>query len=150
MLYIGVDPIENCEIGRLVGMHEALLNSAIYTYEKALIKDWVIFFRGEWVNALLHEDFNAFRKSVSDSVMGEKFVLSLMDGLSERMAGGATDETIALAAQQILGDRCAFAPDTLREAIEAPLLEFAKKFKTDLPGLNLHIPSSAQLKQTRK
>ena len=141
MIYVGADTLENPEIGRLVGMHEAFLNSALYSFEKALVKDWMHFFRGEWVNAILHEEFSGLIKSLKDSVRGEKFILSFMDSLSDKVMVGAADESLIPIASQILGDRCAFVPENVSAAVEGPLLEFVKKNKSDLPRLHVPAPS---------
>lgn len=130
-------------MGRLVGMHEGLLNSAVFSFEKALIKDWQTFFRGEWASALLHDDFENFKQSLVDPVHGEKFVLSLMDSLSEKVASGVSDEDISKATSQILGDRCAFVPENVCAAIETPLMEFVKKYKSDFSKFQMPIMSQS-------
>lgn len=144
MIYIGVEPIENLQLGRLVGFHEALLNSAVYCFEKALIKDWLTFFRGNWVTAVLHEEFETVRQNLSDPINGEKYVLSLMDSLSEKVMTGVSDEDIVKASSQILGDRCAFVPESVTGTIEAPVMDFVKKYKSDFPRMYIPIPHNSR------
>ena len=148
LIYVGVEPIGNTQLGRLVGLHEGLLNSAIYSFEKALIKDWLTFFRGGWVKAILHDEFSRFERTLHDPIKGEKFVLSLMDTLTEKVMAGASEELVAKAAHQILGDRCAFIPETGTAAVEGPLMEFVKKYKSDFP--ELYVPHASHSRSAKK
>lgn len=148
LIYVGVDPIRSTQLGRLVGLHEALLNSAIYSFEKALIKDWLAFFRAEWVKAVLHDEFTRFRQTLHDPISGEKFVLSLMDTLSEKVMAGASEELAVKAAHQILGDRCAFVPESGIAAVEGPLMDFVKKYKSDFH--ELYVPQAPNSRAAKK
>lgn len=81
--YIGPDPIEGRNIGRLVGWHESFLNNACFTFECGQISDWIVFFRQPWASLIYHDNFTAFAGGLKDVLQFDKGMFLLNDKLLE-------------------------------------------------------------------
>ena len=137
--YIGVVPFSNKNIGKLVGLHESQLNSALHMFERALITNWLEFFSEPWVTALLHHKFEQCLSNLEENIKADKYVMSVLETFADKATLGVDDATLSSTRRQVLGDRATFAPDSVKNAIETGTLEFLKKHNSDLPGF--YIPS---------
>jgi hypothetical protein len=143
--YIGVVPFPNKNVGKLVGLHESQLNSALYMFERALVTNWLDFFSEPWVSAVLHNKFEQCISSLEESIKADKYVMSVLETFAEKATLGVDDSTLSSARRQVLGDRTTFAPDSVKNAIEIGILEYLKKHNSDLPSF--YIPSGNRSKK---
>lgn len=131
-------------MGRFVGMQESFLNSAVYCFEHAQVRDWVAFFSGPWVDAVLHEDFAATVAGIQETVRSEKDVLGLFERLADKVEGKIDDTSLAAARGEAVGSRGCMVSDRVRNAVEVGVVEFLRQKKADIPGF--YLPSAVASK----
>lgn len=139
--YLGSEPVPHRRMGHFVGMQESFLNSAVYCFEHAQVRDWVKFFSGPWVDAVLHENFGATVAAVQEAIRGEKDVLSLFERLADKAEAKLDETSLAAARREAVGARASMISDRVRNAVESGVVEFMRQHKGDLQGF--HIPSSS-------
>jgi hypothetical protein len=64
LVYIGKEFVDGCRIGRVVGMHEAFLNSALFSYESGRVLDWVSYLQEPWADYLFYDSFDILEKDL--------------------------------------------------------------------------------------
>jgi hypothetical protein len=131
-------------MGQFVGMQESFLNSAVHCFEHAQVRDWVSFFSGPWVDAVLHEDFAAAVAGIQETIRSEKDVLGLFERLADKAEAKIDDTSLAAARREAVGSRGSMISDRVRVAVEGGVVEFLRQKKADIPGF--YLPSAASSK----
>jgi hypothetical protein len=130
--YIGTLPIEEKNLSRIAGHHEAYLNSAMYSYENGLVDHWTDFFRQNWATAIFHDRFADLVRDLRDAVQTDKGMLMILDKVFEIADSTEDDQVVADVRRKIVGDRGDQLEELTQKTIEAQTLEFVKRNKSVL------------------
>ena len=135
--YIGKDPVEARNIGRLVGWHESFLNGAAFSFEGNMIRDWIEYFNEDWVSIIYHDFFTELIGNIRDGLQIDKGMFSILDKIYESAETSEEDGVVVGGRRKLLGDRGEKLPESTKRLVEGQTIEFIKKHKQFFPQFYL-------------
>jgi hypothetical protein len=117
----------------VVGLQEAYLNSAVSTYDKGNVSDWIEFFREDWAGAIYHDRFQMLRASLSMMLKTDEGAFDVADMLERGAEEGKDDETLTTMRKSTIGPGGSMLMPSTKKLIESNCIEFLRKNKGLLP-----------------
>jgi hypothetical protein len=140
-IYIGEDAVEERNLSQLLGLHEALLNGAIYSHESKEADDahwdWISFFRGSWAAALYHDKFPALLQAMRLSLKTDKGMLLMQQRALEMAAQQPENLELSKHRRDFTGPRGEGLPESTVAAVTADVQDHLKLHKSVLRQYNL-------------
>lgn len=134
VVYIGEDEVEMRNLSVIAGYHESVLNCAIYTYEKGLIDDWILFFRQPWAGIIYHDKFPLLVERLRTVLTRDGGMMKVMDqvmGFGEAN-GVEIQEDIIKFRRELVGPYCEKLSQVTSSAIANETVDFLKKNRSVL------------------
>lgn len=142
-IYIGEDAVEERNLSQLLGLHEALLNGAIYTYESKEVDDvhwdWISFFRGSWAAALYHDKFPSLLQAMRLTLKTDKGMLLMLQRVLEMAAQQPENLELSKHRRDFTGPRGEGLPESTVTAVAADVQDHLKLHKTVLRQYNVDV-----------
>ena len=138
-MYMGEDYVENRNLALLPGLHEAYLNSAVFTHGRGYVTDWIEYFRQEWASVIFQDKFPVLVQALRRSLATDKGMLMILNRVFERAENCGDHQDLADTRREILGAHGELAPDSTLRTIETEAIEFLKENRALLP--RFHIPT---------
>ena len=142
ILYVGQEMVEARNLSRLVGWHEAFLNSAQFAFNSGIVSDWVSFFRGSWASANYHDKFAEFAVGLRKTLESDPFLFNILDVVFDTAENSSDDQLVAGRRRELIGDRCELLTENTKHGLENATLEFLKKHKQILNQFFLPVSKS--------
>lgn len=141
LIYIGEEAVEERNLSQLPGLHEALLNGAIYTYESKEADDvhwdWISFFRGSWAAALYHDKFHSLLQAMRLTLQTDKGMLLMQQRVLEMAAQQPENLELSKHRRDFTGPRGEGLPESTVAAVTADVQDHLKLHKTVLRQYNV-------------
>jgi hypothetical protein len=125
-------PIEERNIGKIVGWHESFLNCACVAYDSGRVDDWIEFFRDSWVTALLHDKFSQLADRIRVSLRTDNGAFVVIEDVLESAEQTGEDVTVAEHRRVRIGDGGDMLPELTRKTISDIGVDFLQKNKVVL------------------
>lgn len=132
IIYLGSEEVEYENLSRLVGLHEASLNSASFGYDEGEIVDWIEYFRENWTTALFHDKYSEFAAAVKESLDADKGTFSAIDEVLHAAARNTDDAAVVAVRRNFTGERYEHLHELTKKQIESQTVDYLKQNKNYL------------------
>ena len=129
ILYIGTERVEEKNLNRLVGCHEAFLNSLRHAYDDGKVLDMVEYFREPWADALYSHHFQEFVETCQQMVLhddGVEKVMKIVSDFKKSPNGDKIDRLASLLHDSVSVGGSKLAPST-RRILQEAVVNFVTK-----------------------
>lgn len=136
-VYIGKDTLDPRQFAPLVGLHEAWLNSAVASYDRGLVDDWVDFFTQDWASALRFDRFDQLRAQILDLLLNDAAAQKLVSTLLDDLHKIKDADTLRLLRAEVVGIGGANLPLEIRDLLHKAVLGYLRKNRVLLTRFHL-------------
>lgn len=133
--------VEARNLSKLVGWHEAYLNSAAFMFNNGMIRDWVHFFREGWASMIYHDKFAELAERLRTNLATDKGTITTIDQVFEIAENTGDDQLVSGRRKEFIGDRCELLPESTMQTVHSHALEFMRRQRNML--VRFHIPTPA-------
>lgn len=130
--YVGEEEFNPRNLALIPGKHEAYLNSAVHSFNKGFVLDWVEYFSADWAAAIFHEKFPNFIRSLRSQLSIDKGMLMILSRIYEHADNSPDDNELQDFRRELVGPYCEEGPITTKKLIVSETMEFVKRNKNDL------------------
>ncbi|KAJ1459041.1 hypothetical protein M885DRAFT_460321 [Pelagophyceae sp. CCMP2097] len=139
VVYLGKEAVEPRNLSRLVGSHEAYLNSAWQSYQRGVVDDWIAFFRGDWCSALTLDRGAQLQETLLALLQGNDGARAIVEQL---LADATTkdDSTLRDVRAHALGVGGESLPQETKDLLLNAVVGYLRKNRGLLP--RYHLPDA--------
>ena len=143
-MYVGVDVVETKNLGLVVGLHEAYLNSAVHSFKKGLVTDWVDFLRQPWAAAIYQEKFPMLVQALKRSLRDDKGMLMVVSRVFERAENAVDDSEVSSFRRDLTGPHGDRLPGETLQVVRDEAEGFLRAHSRVLPCYQLQQQAQGQ------
>ena len=132
-MYLGKEKVEFRNLGMVVGLQEAYLNSCVASYDKGAVEDWVSFFREDWCSSIYHDRFGMLKDGLRSLLKDDEGCFDVTDMLVRGVEEGKDDDTLNTMRKSSVGPGGSMLMPSTKKLIESSTIEFLRKNKALLP-----------------
>lgn len=133
IVHLGQAAPEARNLLRVVGKHEAYAGSAVASYERGAVPDWVELLNAPTLDAVYHDRFEEQANQLAKMLEHDESAQEVIDMLLRAVDEGRDDDVISQLRSKMIGEGGAKLMASTKKMVEAGALDFLRKNKVLLP-----------------